>query len=344
MRDKKILIVEDEGISALSLQAALNKMGYIPVGIAYTGREAVSMALDLKPDVILMDIRIKGDMDGIQATRKINEFSDVPVIYLTAYADDETASEALTTYACSYLLKPYNPRELNLTIEFVIIRHRMERQLRESEQSYRGLFNSVQEAIYVMDADGKFLEVNNGALGMFGHPRDFFIGKSLDILYAPGTFDLGLTVNRLGHAFNNEPRNFEITGCRSNGETFPAECRLYRGNYFGKDVIIGLVIDITDRMRAYAEEALRKSQERNLVYIKEAAMRLKNPIEVVQQNISTVILDIESGEYGPEEIISQLQLQVKNMEQIRQNIIDLNKTSIEGLENISPVSKKFLTE
>ncbi len=121
----KVLIVEDEGVVALSLQAVLKKMGYTVVGMAYTGKEAIRMASDFKPDIILMDIHLKGDMDGIQATEKINESADIPVIYLTAYADDETVKRALKTRSHSYLVKPYNPRELYSNIELAIYKRRL---------------------------------------------------------------------------------------------------------------------------------------------------------------------------------------------------------------------------
>jgi PAS domain S-box-containing protein len=134
-------------------------------------------------------------------------------------------------------------------------RRLMEQKIKESEKSFRGLFNTIGEGIFVMDVDGRFLEINPGGLDMFGHPRSFLLGQSFDILYAPGTFDIGQTINRLEQAFDHEAQLFEFDGYRSNGETFFAECRLYRGFYFGKDVIIGLVRDITERKRAEEEHA-----------------------------------------------------------------------------------------
>ena len=125
IQSTKVLIVEDEGVVALSIQAVLKKMGYTVVGMAYTGKEAIRMASEFKPDIILMDIHLKGDMDGIQATEKINESADIPVIYLTAYADDETVKRALKTRSHSYLVKPYNPRELYSNIELAIYKRRL---------------------------------------------------------------------------------------------------------------------------------------------------------------------------------------------------------------------------
>jgi hypothetical protein len=111
------------------------------------------------------------------------------------------------------------------------------------------------------------------------------------------------------------------------------------GNVTG---VLGIARDITERKRA--EEALKESNERYLSFIKEAAMRLKTPVEVVGQNITMLLEDIKTGDAQGEQVLLQLQLQAKNMEQIRQNILDLNKTIVDRYGEISPVSKKFLTE
>ena len=151
MQQKKVLIVEDEGVVALSLQSILTKMGYTIIGTAITGDEAITLARDRNPDVILMDIHIKGTMDGIQATEKINEFSDVPIIYLTAYADDETVSRAIRTRSHSYLVKPVNQRELYSNIEFAIYKRRLKDRAVTSQENLELLLTKVKEAGFIMD-------------------------------------------------------------------------------------------------------------------------------------------------------------------------------------------------
>jgi PAS domain S-box-containing protein len=200
----------------------------------------------------------------------------------------------------------------------------MEQKIRESEKSFRGLFNTVGEAIYVMNVDGNFLEVNKGALDIYGQPGDYFLGQSIDVLYAPGTFDMGLTINQLERAFNGEPQKFEITGVRSNGEKFPAECRLYRGTYFGKDVIIGLMIDITERRKAEvqirmmnesleqrvkdrthdletATDQLRTSLAAKEVMLREVHHRVKNNLQII---IS--LLNLQSRQYSDPQIVTAI--------------------------------------
>ncbi len=183
MQPKKILIVEDEGVVALSLQAVLNKMGYMVVGIAITGNEAIRMATDLHPDVILMDIHIKGDKDGIQTTEKINEFSDVPVIYLTAYADDETVNRALKTRSHSYLVKPYNPRELYSNIEFAIYKRRLKDRIGTYRENLELLLTKVSDTGIIFDTNGKVVYLNSAAETLTGWKSDELIGKNVfDIL------------------------------------------------------------------------------------------------------------------------------------------------------------------
>ena len=175
--------MEDEGVVALSLQAVLNKMGYMVVGIAITGNEAIRMATDLHPDVILMDIHIKGDKDGIQTTEKINEFSDVPVIYLTAYADDETVNRALKTRSHSYLVKPYNPRELYSNIEFAIYKRRLKDRIGTHRENLEMLLTKIPDTGIIFDTNGKVVYLNSAAETLTGWKSDELIGKNaFDIL------------------------------------------------------------------------------------------------------------------------------------------------------------------
>lgn len=119
MRGKRVLIVEDEGIPALELESELEGMGFIVVGTARSGERAVEKALETMPDVVLMDIRLRGAMDGIEAARKIQENSDIPVVYLTAYSDESTRQRASQTRLYWFLPKPFFFNEIRNAIEKV---------------------------------------------------------------------------------------------------------------------------------------------------------------------------------------------------------------------------------
>ncbi len=133
-----------------------------------------------------------------------------------------------------------------------------EKALKESEESYRGLFNSVQEAIYIQDESGVFLDVNEGAVKMYGYEREYFIGKTPEFVSAPGLNDLPKVAQSVQKAFNGEPQQFEFWGVRKNGEIFPKDVRLYPGIYFNRKVVIALAQDITERKKA--EKALAERE------------------------------------------------------------------------------------
>jgi two-component system cell cycle sensor histidine kinase/response regulator CckA len=179
MQPQKVLIVEDEGVVALSLQIMLKKIGYEVVGIAVTGEDAVLLAKNLKPDVILMDIHLKGDMDGIQATKEINMITDVPVIYLTAYADDDTVKRALKTESCSYLVKPFNPREVYSNIEFAIHRHRMSKCSSSHRNDVELQLTQSSSAGIIIDLKGRVVFTNPETEVLTGWKREELMGRNI---------------------------------------------------------------------------------------------------------------------------------------------------------------------
>jgi len=182
MLEKSILIVEDEGVVALSIQAALKKMGYKVVGIAVTGNEAIALAMEHKPDVILMDIHIKGDIDGIQTTEKLNEITDIPVIFLTAYADDETVSRAIKTHSHSYLVKPYNPRELYSNIEFAIYKRRMKTRFGSNRENLELFLTKSADAGLIIDMQNSIVFANSAAEILLGWTQEEMQGKKFFML------------------------------------------------------------------------------------------------------------------------------------------------------------------
>lgn len=127
MDDVKILVVEDESIIGLNIKEKLKKFGYTVPAIAATGEEAIKMAEITFPDLILMDVRLKGDMDGIETAEEIRKNFDIPVIYLTAYSDDEVLEKAKKTGPYGYIVKPFKPDDLRSNIEMALYRHETEK-------------------------------------------------------------------------------------------------------------------------------------------------------------------------------------------------------------------------
>ncbi len=123
MANERIMIVEDESIVAMGIKHKLEDLGYRIVGIEATGEGAVDTALKTEPDLILMDIVLKGDMDGIEAAQMIHGYLDTPIIYITAYSDDEVLRRARITEPYGYILKPFKKSEVNANIQMAIYKH-----------------------------------------------------------------------------------------------------------------------------------------------------------------------------------------------------------------------------
>jgi two-component system cell cycle sensor histidine kinase/response regulator CckA len=168
MTATRILIVEDELIVALDMQRTLERLGYGVVGIVSTGAAAITETTEAKPDLVLMDIKLDGDIDGIQAATQIREFSDVPIIYITAYADDHTLARAKMTAPFGYLLKVFEDRELQVSIEMALARYDVERKLREHEQWLAITLGSISDAVIATNAQGQVRFMNGTAQELTG--------------------------------------------------------------------------------------------------------------------------------------------------------------------------------
>ncbi len=112
MSNPRILVVEDEGIIAKDIQNTLNRSGYSAIAVVSSGEEAIKKAMEAYPDLVLMDIVLEGNMDGVKAAEHIRDRFDIPVVYLTAYSDDKTLQRAKITEPFGYILKPFQEREL----------------------------------------------------------------------------------------------------------------------------------------------------------------------------------------------------------------------------------------
>ena len=144
----RIMIVEDEVIVAMDVQQRLERLGYNVVAHATSGKEAITLAMREVPDLILMDIKIQGEMDGIEAATQIRITQDIPVIYVTAFSGDDTINRARQTEPFGYLIKPFDDRELRSSIEIAIYKHRMEKKLRESEERYALASRAANDGIW----------------------------------------------------------------------------------------------------------------------------------------------------------------------------------------------------
>ncbi len=151
MEKIRVLLVEDELIIAASIKKRLEKLGYRVPGIATSGQEAVQKAKDLHPDVILMEIQLGGDMDGIEAAKQIRILYRIPVVFLTAYTDTKTLSRAKITEPYGYIIKPVEDHELQSNIEIAVYKHLMETQLLQYRSQLNNIIGNASNVIISID-------------------------------------------------------------------------------------------------------------------------------------------------------------------------------------------------
>ncbi|MBP1731180.1 MAG: putative sensor protein, partial [Deltaproteobacteria bacterium] len=163
MPGEKVLIVEDEGIVARETEYRLKDLGYNVCGLAASGAEALKKAERDLPDVVLMDIMLKGEMDGIETAGQIKTKHNIPVVYVTAHADETTLQRAKRTEPMGYLLKPFNERELHAAIEIALYKHKMDNTLKDREQLLGTTLKSIGDAVIVTDTAGAVTFMNPAA-------------------------------------------------------------------------------------------------------------------------------------------------------------------------------------
>ncbi len=179
MADTRILVVEDEKIVAADLQQRLRSFGYVVVGIASTGQAAIQATHELCPELILMDITLKGDMDGIQTAETIRKDQDIPVVYVTAHADSKTLERAKITSPFGYILKPFEERDLYTTIEMAVYKHATDRRLQQSERLLSTTLRSIADGVITIDEQSRVSYMNPVAEQMTGWKQAEALGKEL---------------------------------------------------------------------------------------------------------------------------------------------------------------------
>lgn len=183
MEKAQILVVEDEQIVAKDIQNRLQNFGYGVTAVAASGEDAVNKAGKTQPDLVLMDIMLKGDMDGVQAAKLIRERFHIPVVYLTAHADDYTLQRASITEPFGYILKPFEERELHTIIEMALYKHEMERKLKQSERWLGKLLKTVGDAVIATDNKGAVTFMNPIAEALTGWKQEESLGKDLSQVF-----------------------------------------------------------------------------------------------------------------------------------------------------------------
>ena len=302
--ETRILLVEDDALIAEDIRVIVENYGYSILWIASTARAAIENADKFKPDLIMMDIVLDGEIDGIEAAEKIKARMDIPIVYLTAHADENTLERAKKTEPYGYVLKPFQEQELKTVIDTALYKHGMERKVKESEEKYRTLVEGSLQGVGVTQ-DFRIVFANQAFAEIFGYSIDEMLKLSqekMKELIHPE--DQEFVWGRFGNRLKGEdvPNRYEFRCIRKDGSMRWLEMFASRITYNGKPAIQGAIIDITERKQA--EDVLRKTDE-----------KLKEFIELAPDGIVTLdkkgiiascnSMAVNSTGYPKEEIVGK---------------------------------------
>jgi two-component system, cell cycle sensor histidine kinase and response regulator CckA len=304
----KVMIVEDEYIVAKGIQMSLESLNYRVPAIVTSGEKAIEKAEAESLDLVLMDIVLRGEIDGIDAAKHIRDRFHIPVIYLTAYSEQKIVQRAKETEPYGYLLKPVDQKELQTTIEMALYKAQMEKRLRASEKRYRSLFEKSPDIIYSISSDGKtILSLNPSFQKSTGWAESEWIGEPFSQLLHPDDI-LRATKFHLHVAAGKTKESAELRIRTKSGDYLTGEFVETPHVENGKLVaFLGFIRDLTERKRMEEELLLMKKAESIGVLARGLAHDFNNILSVVMANASLARLYVE-----PEGKVSDLLEKIEN--------------------------------
>ena len=184
MSKVNVLVVEDEIIVSKDIQYSLKKLGYNVIGAAATGEKAIELATELKPDIILMDIMLKGDITGIEASAEIKEKLQIPIIFLTAYADESTLAKAKVTEPYAYIIKPFKEIDLHTSIEMALYKHGKELEiLKERDMLYSVVENKDNKDFIFVKSKSRLIKLNTKDIYFIEALKDYVVINAASARY-----------------------------------------------------------------------------------------------------------------------------------------------------------------
>lgn len=281
-----ILVVEDEQIVAFDIMDTLKTLGYAVLGPVDTGREALEIVEKQSPDLVLLDVKIKGSMDGIETAEELRERYRVPFIFLSTFSDDATLARAKKTQPSGFITKSSHKNDLHTTLEMALYRHRMELKVQKHEELLSVTLKSMSDAAIGASLDGTIMSWNRGAFLIFGYTEEEIIGENLSIL-TPSFYpnEIPEIIDRIGN--NDDVEHYETIRRNKKGEIIHVSVKVSPIRD-ALDKITGISIiarDIT----------VRKKLERQILEISEKErMRIgKDLHDSLGQNLTGIELQLK---------------------------------------------------
>ncbi|HYG33219.1 MAG TPA: PAS domain S-box protein, partial [Clostridia bacterium] len=257
MNRPRILTVEDQVSVARELKTRLEQEGYEVVGHAVTGEQAVALAAQLRPDLVLMNIRLQGNLDGIEAAQQIRNGHQTPVVFLTAHSEESTLERAKKAEPYGYIVKPFNGHDLRTVVEIALHKHNLDRCLQDSAAETRAILQTASDGFLMIDAEGRFLDVNESYSQMTGYSREELLKMSIwDLEADESPTQVAANIQRVKAAVSTR---FERRHRCKDGRIIEVEVSVnYLALHGGR--VFCFIRDITERKQH--DEALHRIQQR----------------------------------------------------------------------------------
>jgi PAS domain S-box-containing protein len=316
---EKILIVEDELVVALDIRSILQDLGFRITGMADSGEDAVRMVKKDKPDLVLMDIMLKGELNGIQTAEMIYSRFDIPVVYLTAFSDDPIVDKAKRSNPFGYLLKPFTTKELKITLEMALYKSKTDRQIRAVMARFRELAESITDVFFALDRDLCYVYWNKASEELTGISAKEALGKSIREI-SPDTAEQREIIKIYQEILETQKRRdfiFEYPLAQEN--------RLFEIHaYPTREGLAVIAKDITEKRKM--EEQLRHSQEMKLLGQLAAgvAHEVRNPLNAILVISEALFKDLgHNPEYQP--YLEHIRNQVNRLAVLMKDLLELGK-------------------
>lgn len=357
MEQVRILVVEDEVIVARTIASQLNQLGYTVIGTASSGRVAIAKALDAKPELVFMDIILKGEMDGITTASYIREHLDIPVIFLTAYGDDNTLQRAKLTQPFGYIVKPFTSKDLRIAVEMALLKHRLERDIRENRDRLATLLNSISDAVIATDECGKVSFMNPAAEALTGWYQADALGH--DVCQIFHLID-EVTETAIENPVKKVLREQKVVYLQEYTSLVTKDGRRVPIGDSASPImavpnqINGVVIvfwDLSERRQTeLLEQALQKERELNnlkSLFISTVSHEFRNPLSVIQTAIELIEIHGERiTEAKRNTYIKRIKGAVQSMKLLMEDVLFIGKSEAGKVEcNLAPLNlKEFCQE
>jgi PAS domain S-box-containing protein len=315
IKKRKILIVEDEHIIAVDIRVCLEDLGYDVIGTISNGEDAIEFIGQAHPELILMDIMLDGDVNGLEVAEHVNQNFDIPVIFLTAYANDETLKKAAKASPHGYLIKPFEDRELRVSIEMAFYKHEMERALKASRNFLMKVMDTVPSCIFIKDAEKKFVMANKAFADLYQIPPKQIVGKTEKDLVSENEN------NKVRTELFNEGNELvlqkketilipeQLLTMPDGKELWFQTTKVPMLTPKGEDVVLGVAVDITSRKKITEE-------------LKQSNIRLKKLLEETVNGLVSAMEMRDPYTAGHQRRVSYLACKIAEEMKLPQNQID----------------------